>query len=97
MKGSWEVEDFAIAESEAILEIINAIADMDGDLSGWVETSDVRILNDGIMEKVKNKFTISLETPVWLPVSEDMQEVFNHTVSQKLRAVSIWMERGYAL
>ena len=40
MKGSWEVEDFAIAESEAILEIINAIADMDGDLSGWVETSE---------------------------------------------------------
>ena len=60
MKGSWEVEDFAIAESEAILEIINAIADMDGDLSGWVETSDVRILNDGIMEKVKNKLWLKL-------------------------------------
>ena len=34
MKGSWEVDDFAIAESEAILDIINVMADMAGDLSG---------------------------------------------------------------
>ena len=34
MKGSWEVDDFSIAESKAILDIINAMADMEGDLSG---------------------------------------------------------------
>ena len=34
MKGSWEVEDFPIAESEAILDIINVMTDMNGDLSG---------------------------------------------------------------
>ena len=44
-----------------------------------------------------NQFTLSQETPVWLPVSDAMQDVFNHTVSEKLRAVSNWMDRGYEL
>ena len=44
-----------------------------------------------------NQYKINLETPVWLPVKSDMQEIFNDTVSQKLAATSIWMGRGYAL
>ena len=34
MKGSWEVDDFANAECEAILDLVNCIAEMEGDLSG---------------------------------------------------------------
>ena len=34
MKGSWEVDDFAYVESEAILDLVNCIAEMEGDLSG---------------------------------------------------------------
>ena len=44
-----------------------------------------------------DKYKISMETPVWLPVKDDMQEIFNATVSQKLAAISIWIERGYTM
>ena len=34
MKGPWEIEDFADAETEVILELLNVITDSDGDFSG---------------------------------------------------------------
>lgn len=34
MKGTWEVDDFCNAESEAIVEVVNNISNMNGDLSG---------------------------------------------------------------